>query len=1395
MSSNYYKPQWKLVKDSTEIYPFEIQFTPEINEVNEFKATVDKSASIQYGDRLELYLGSWRVATVIPTEIVEYDAYKEIRGYEAAILLSWTKFSKDQGQADKYDVFYSGIQADQILADILSGTEFSIGSCPTDTVTIEFDNLSRLDCIKKLAKKLGYDWWVDGFKVYIGVKGSSKGSVSDYKVERHKYDYSSIVNKIYLRRARGGIIVTEDGKDYVSDETSIQQYGVHAKTYVASENTDDDTAIAEAQSLLQPNPVELLDVRIPLSEIERLQLTEGDIITVEGSDYRINKFTMSRQYLVRMDLVSVEATLSKRLKDLQEAVDSHSVTLTRVFNVDEVPDSLQPKNPAYSLGTESKPWNDVRMHGALSKPMRSEFASSGSGTWQYYVPLTVTNNSGFDVSDEAVHLQFTVPAADAQYMKGYSSGNLGDDYRFATDTAMQNVLSHWLLSATKDSGTGDVTVDVYVRIPSLPNGSNTTIYFFYGNDSATSTSSKTDTLRYGTDLLLNSSFESWTGGIPDYWTKGGTATLQQSTTAKTGSYSALFQLDNNYGTLSPTIGNRTIWPDEFSVAFLGSPTGGPTVDISVTTSGGTYTASSTVNASYWYVKTIDLNPAETLSDIVLKASYSSVGDTAFDDAILKGYYAYENMSVSVGSAVATSGPHRHVYDTYPKFEAASGGYGFEWYYSGSKIAELDSSGNLWVAGNIGSGGTVETSFLNLSDTPSSYSGYADALVKVKATEDGLNFIKQGSGNGLDADMVDGHHASDFALAGHTHTRSEVTDFWSTPFWSNIPDKPSTYPPEDHTHPASDVTSGTFSGGSFTFQDDSLSVVFRDNAGSNKVEITVSSLGTASVSAKAFIIGSYSLNQLDADNKVPYATQADDSDKVDGYDASAFAMASHTHDASDITSGVLAEARIPHTWANDFTLQNSAGVSLTVTDDGTTNITTIAHDGISATGNINTDGKVIPAGGLQLGSYVLSSLAGNNKVVDSDKLDGYHKSDLDSLYASASHTHPASDVTAGTFGGASYTISNDAASFTVQDSAGNHKTTISATTSGTQVSTEALVLGSYALTQLDADNKVPNATNADKWGGKLRSDAQTIGGNVTIGGTLQVNGNKIYDSGASERIALGSTIGLYGDVSITGKLSVTELTPTLVTFDGDVKIKGNDIQDSNGTVRITFDPTNDNIQFKTSGGGTAMKVWFSTYNRIDFTSYSTSFVHNGVYLSIKTTGANWPFYYIMDSSGHYLRMGLDPNYYRYRWYFYLSGSYQEKFNFDDDGTAWAATGWTSCLTGLPVEKTHYDKSLLELLPIAAKEFTKPKGPDDINATVLVKDPDTGELREEPVFEKYITPEGEEHYHIRAQFRERYGKNISLAALAAAKGLNLLIALLLKKGVITVDDLKSIGRRTV
>lgn len=90
-----------------------------------------------------------------------------------------------------------------------------------------------------------------------------------------------------------------------------------------------------------------------------------------------------------------------------------------------------------------------------------------------------------------------------------------------------------------------------------------------------------------------------------------------------------------------------------------------------------------------------------------------------------------------------------------------------------QVLTYDATLGVWTAKDVsGIGGA--TTFLELTDTPSSYTSSGGYLVRVKSTEDGLEFVAGGSGSGIDADMVDGYHASDFALSSHTHDASDIT---------------------------------------------------------------------------------------------------------------------------------------------------------------------------------------------------------------------------------------------------------------------------------------------------------------------------------------------------------------------------------------------------------------------------------------------------------------------------------------------------------------------------------------------------------------------------------------------------------------------------------------------
>ena len=71
------------------------------------------------------------------------------------------------------------------------------------------------------------------------------------------------------------------------------------------------------------------------------------------------------------------------------------------------------------------------------------------------------------------------------------------------------------------------------------------------------------------------------------------------------------------------------------------------------------------------------------------------------------------------------------------------------------------------------------------------------------------------------------------------------------------------------------------------------------------------------------------------------------------------------------------------------------------------------------------------------------------------------------------------------------------------------------------------------------DRIPNTLSgkdADLWDGYHRTDSQTIGGNVTIGGDLQINGNDIKDSSGTVRITLGSTVTINGNLQVNGRVS-------------------------------------------------------------------------------------------------------------------------------------------------------------------------------------------------------------------------------------------------------------------
>jgi hypothetical protein len=167
-------------------------------------------------------------------------------------------------------------------------------------------------------------------------------------------------------------------------------------------------------------------------------------------------------------------------------------------------------------------------------------------------------------------------------------------------------------------------------------------------------------------------------------------------------------------------------------------------------------------------------------------------------------------------------------------------------------------------------------------------------------------------------------------------------------WNDLTDKPSTFPPSththaiadttgletaldgkaatSHTHAATDITTGTLANArtTATNANTASAIVSRDASGNFSAgTITASLTGTASGNAPATGIAQSAVTNLTTD-------------------LAGKAASSHTHAATDITSGTLALARIPTgTTSSTVALGNHTHSSYATTSGGITAITVVA----------------------------------------------------------------------------------------------------------------------------------------------------------------------------------------------------------------------------------------------------------------------------------------------------------------------------------------------------------------------------------------------------------------------------------------------------------------------
>lgn len=115
--------------------------------------------------------------------------------------------------------------------------------------------------------------------------------------------------------------------------------------------------------------------------------------------------------------------------------------------------------------------------------------------WSYRIPITITEQSGNDLTDYSVLVVIdTASLINAGKMKSD-----GGDIRFYASDGTTS-LPYWI-----ESGLGTSTTRIWVKVPSIPANSQTTIYMYYGNPQATSQSNPQATFLWFDDFSSDTS--------------------------------------------------------------------------------------------------------------------------------------------------------------------------------------------------------------------------------------------------------------------------------------------------------------------------------------------------------------------------------------------------------------------------------------------------------------------------------------------------------------------------------------------------------------------------------------------------------------------------------------------------------------------------------------------------------------------------------------------------------------------------------------------------------------------------------------------------------------------------------------------------------------------------
>lgn len=322
----------------------------------------------------------------------------------------------------------------------------------------------------------------------------------DYVEAKHVNQLNSAINKIETE------LGTSPSGEYSDVKTRLNNMELGDLVNVVISNPSDNEIVSYASSSSKWENRELSADNISDGE-DKVIITPTQEANFETA-YTHSQITTGNPHDVTAGQASAIADSSDTVKDshIDWGTGANQVSL------DDVPDGSTSKlgqdcsangTPQFSqVGVGKSPGTNILLHiepESGDTPLKIEKSSGGTwwnSSWDYKTQVTINNGSGGTLSNYQAKVELdTATLISAGKMKSDCS-----DIR-VLNSAQDTELDFWVDPTTVNTA----STDIWVEVLSLPTG-DTTIYIYYSNASASSTSNGSDTFEFFDD------FESYSTG-------------------------------------------------------------------------------------------------------------------------------------------------------------------------------------------------------------------------------------------------------------------------------------------------------------------------------------------------------------------------------------------------------------------------------------------------------------------------------------------------------------------------------------------------------------------------------------------------------------------------------------------------------------------------------------------------------------------------------------------------------------------------------------------------------------------------------------------------------------------------------------------------------------------